>query len=97
MVSTPSITRLSYHWWRGRRGLWQAFKQLSHYFHGKHSGKNKAEKKLRKLDEELLMAKASSTDTPLGTAQAMRERQVATGSAYVVLSQGNKTCVLCYP
>jgi len=68
----------------------QAFKQLSHYFHGKRSGKNKTEKKLKKLEEELLLQKASSTDTPLGTLQAMQERQKATGSAFVVLSQGNK-------
>lgn len=80
-------------------GLWppQAFKQLSHYFHGKRSGKNKTEKKLKKLEEELLLQKASSTDTPLGTLQAMQERQKATGSAFVVLSQGNKAYVFICP
>ena len=71
----------------------EAFKELSHYFHGKHSGKNKIERKLRKLEGDLVLAKASSTDTPLGTVQAMQERQRATGSAFLVLSSGNKAYV----
>lgn len=41
---------------------------------------------LRKRQEELALKKMSNTDTPLGTLEKLREKQQATGSAYVVLS-----------
>ncbi|KAI8823082.1 SART-1 protein [Fimicolochytrium jonesii] len=71
----------------------EAFRQLSHKFHGKKSGKMKTEKRLRKIEEELKMEKMSSTDTPLGTAAALSERTRAAGAAHLVLSVGNRSAL----
>uniref|UniRef100_A0A336LPB3 CSON000132 protein n=1 Tax=Culicoides sonorensis TaxID=179676 RepID=A0A336LPB3_CULSO len=67
----------------------EAFRYLSHKFHGKGPGKNKVEKRLKKAEQEGLMMKMSSTDTPLGTLSMLQQKQKETHSAYVVLS-GNK-------
>ncbi|XP_060803820.1 U4/U6.U5 tri-snRNP-associated protein 1 [Amyelois transitella] len=64
----------------------EAFRYLSHKFHGKGPGKNKQEKRIKKVVQEGLMKKMSSTDTPLGTLQMLQEKQRETKSAYVVLS-----------
>lgn len=48
------------------------YRYLSHKFHGKGSGKNKTEKRMKKWKEELVMKQMSSSDTPLQTL----ERQV---------------------
>lgn len=63
---------------------------LSHKFHGKGSGKNKTEKRMKKWNEELLMKHMSSSDTPLQTLERQREKQKQLGAAYLVLS-GSKT------
>lgn len=68
----------------------EAFRQLSHKFHGKTSGKLKTEKRLKKLEEELKLQQMSSTDTPLGTVSALQEKTKAMGSAHLVLSIGNR-------
>lgn len=67
----------------------EAFRYLSHKFHGKGPGKNKVEKRLKKAEQDVLMMKMSSTDTPLGTLGMLQQKQKETQSAYVVLS-GNK-------
>ncbi|CAG9863570.1 unnamed protein product [Phyllotreta striolata] len=67
----------------------EAFRYLSHKFHGKGPGKNKVEKRIQKSAQEQLMKKMSSTDTPLGTLNMLQAKQKETQSAYVVLS-GNK-------
>ncbi|XP_072379516.1 U4/U6.U5 tri-snRNP-associated protein 1 [Diabrotica undecimpunctata] len=67
----------------------EAFRYLSHKFHGKGPGKNKVEKRIQKSVQEQLMKKMSSTDTPLGTLNMLQAKQKETQSAYVVLS-GNK-------
>ncbi|CAH2075876.1 unnamed protein product, partial [Iphiclides podalirius] len=64
----------------------EAFRYLSHKFHGKGPGKNKQEKRIKKAVQEGLMKKMSSTDTPLGTLQMLQEKQRETHSPYVVLS-----------
>ncbi|CAG4961668.1 unnamed protein product [Parnassius apollo] len=64
----------------------EAFRYLSHKFHGKGPGKNKQEKRIKKAVQEGLMKKMSSTDTPLGTLQMLQEKQRETQSPYVVLS-----------
>ncbi|CAG8534606.1 1459_t:CDS:10 [Ambispora gerdemannii] len=71
----------------------EAFRQLSHKFHGKSSGKAKTEKRLKKLEEERKLKAMSSIDTPLNMATALQERQKASGSAHVVLSVGNRAVV----
>ncbi|XP_063958840.1 U4/U6.U5 tri-snRNP-associated protein 1-like [Lytechinus pictus] len=69
----------------------EAFRVLSHRFHGKGSGKMKTEKRAKKLLEEEAMKKMSSTDTPLNTVARMQEKQKNLQSAYIVLSGGSKT------
>ncbi|KAL0830975.1 hypothetical protein ABMA28_001863 [Loxostege sticticalis] len=67
----------------------EAFRYLSHKFHGKGPGKNKQEKRIKKAVQEGLMKKMSSTDTPLGTLQMLQDKQRETHSPYIVL-QGAK-------
>ncbi|KAF2363598.1 SNU66/SART1 family [Trinorchestia longiramus] len=64
----------------------EAFRYLSHKFHGKGSGKNKTEKRMKKWQEELLMKQMSSSDTPLQTLERQMDKQKALGSSYLVLS-----------
>ncbi|CEG69097.1 hypothetical protein RMATCC62417_05236 [Rhizopus microsporus] len=71
----------------------EAFRFMSHQFHGKTSGKTKTEKRMRKIEEEHRLNMMSSTDTPLNLATALLERQKRTGSAHVVLSVGNRGVV----
>ncbi|KAF9921959.1 hypothetical protein FBU30_007986 [Linnemannia zychae] len=71
----------------------EAFRQLSHAFHGKTSGKMKTEKRMKKLEDERRLMSMSSTDTPLGMASAFQERQKAAGSAHIVLAVGNRNAV----
>ncbi|CAO3642502.1 unnamed protein product [Cunninghamella echinulata] len=71
----------------------EAFRFMSHKFHGKTSGKGKTEKRLQKREEEKKLNMMSSTDTPLNLAGALLERQQKTGNAHVVLSVGNRGVV----
>ncbi|KAI8360117.1 SART-1 protein [Mortierella sp. GBAus27b] len=71
----------------------EAFRQLSHAFHGKTSGKMKTEKRMKKLDDEKRLLGMSSTDTPLNMVSAFQERQKAAGSAHIVLAVGNRKYV----
>ncbi|XP_022918129.1 U4/U6.U5 tri-snRNP-associated protein 1 [Onthophagus taurus] len=69
----------------------EAFRYLSHKFHGKGPGKNKIEKRLKKQQQEGLMKKMSSTDTPLGTLNMLQAKQKEMQSPYIVLSGGKHT------
>ncbi|XP_071454399.1 U4/U6.U5 tri-snRNP-associated protein 1 [Hetaerina americana] len=64
----------------------EAFRYLSHKFHGKGPGKNKVEKRMKKVEQEVLMKQMSSTDTPLGTLNLLQHKQKETQSPYIVLS-----------
>ncbi|GFG38346.1 hypothetical protein Cfor_05693 [Coptotermes formosanus] len=64
----------------------EAFRYLSHKFHGKGPGKNKVEKRMKKNEQEGLMKQMSSTDTPLGTLNLLQQKQKETQSPFVVLS-----------
>ncbi|XP_034947185.1 U4/U6.U5 tri-snRNP-associated protein 1 [Chelonus insularis] len=64
----------------------EAFRYLSHKFHGKGPGKNKVEKRMKKAEQEILMKRMSSTDTPLGTLNLLQAKQKETQSPYIVLS-----------
>ncbi|KAK3736823.1 hypothetical protein RRG08_000574 [Elysia crispata] len=64
----------------------EAFRQLSHRFHGKGSGKKKTEKRGKKVEEELLMKRMSSTDTPLNTLSLLQDKQRSEKSPFIVLS-----------
>jgi U4/U6.U5 tri-snRNP-associated protein 1 len=72
----------------------EAWKALSHTFHGKGSGKMKTEKKLKKIAEEKKQAAMVSGDTPLSMNRAFQIRQQKAGQAHFVLSVGSRGCVL---
>ncbi|XP_039444399.1 U4/U6.U5 tri-snRNP-associated protein 1 [Culex pipiens pallens] len=72
----------------------EAFRYLSHKFHGKGPGKNKVEKRLKKSEQEGLMKKMSSTDTPLGTLNMLQAKQKETQSPFIVLSGKQNTSIV---
>ncbi|KAJ3097923.1 hypothetical protein HDU97_004459 [Phlyctochytrium planicorne] len=65
----------------------EAFRYLSHKFHGKYSGKLKTEKRLKKKEDELKMKHILSTESPLGVGSSSEKPKT---SAHVVLSVGNR-------
>jgi U4/U6.U5 tri-snRNP-associated protein 1 len=71
----------------------EAWRSLSHKFHGKTSGRMKTEKRLKKIAEERNQLKMNSGDTPTGMTSAFARRQEKTGEAHMVLSVGNKGSV----
>ncbi|KAF5382111.1 hypothetical protein D9615_004338 [Tricholomella constricta] len=71
----------------------EAWKALSHKFHGKGSGKMKTEKRLKKIAEEQKQAAMASGDTPLSMNSAFQQRQQKAGQAHFVLSVGNRGAV----
>ncbi|WVO14290.1 hypothetical protein L204_101922 [Cryptococcus depauperatus] len=71
----------------------EAWKSLSHKFHGKTSGRMKTEKRLKKIAEERKQLTMNSSDTPLGMSEAFSRRQQKTGEAHMVLTVGNKQSV----
>ena len=64
----------------------EAFRYLSHRFHGKGSGKKKTEKQYKKIKEMEVMNKMSSIDTPLNTVALLVEKQKKLQQPFVVLS-----------
>lgn len=64
----------------------EAFRVLSHKFHGKGPGKNKIDKRQQKLLQESKLRQMSSIDTPLNTVQKLQEKQKELALPYVVLS-----------
>ena len=68
----------------------EAWKALSHKFHGKGSGKMKTEKRLKRIAEEKKQAAMTSGDTPLSMNSAFQQRQMKAGQAHFVLSVGNR-------
>ncbi|KZP23800.1 SART-1 protein [Athelia psychrophila] len=71
----------------------EAWKALSHKFHGKGSGKMKTEKRLQKIKEEQKKEAMISGDTPLSMNKAFQIRQEKAGQAHFVLSVGNRGAV----
>ncbi|KAJ3328362.1 hypothetical protein HDU93_001507 [Gonapodya sp. JEL0774] len=67
----------------------EAFKYLSHRFHGKGSGKMKIEKRLLKIQEKL-KEEAASSSAPIGTVHKMQEATKRLGQAHIVLQVGNR-------
>lgn len=68
----------------------EAWKALSHKFHGKGSGRMKTEKRLKKIAEEKKREAMGSGDTPLSMNAAFQIRQERAGQAHMVLSVGNR-------
>ncbi|KAF8339589.1 SART-1 family-domain-containing protein [Cantharellus anzutake] len=71
----------------------EAWKALSHKFHGKGSGRMKTEKLLKKIAEEKKREAMGSGDTPLSMNAAFQIRQERVGQAHMVLSVGNRGAV----
>jgi len=63
----------------------EAFRELSHKFHGKKPGKRKLEKRLKKREEELIRKKRNDVDTPLGTLTKLKETTEMIGKPFVVI------------
>ena len=66
----------------------EAFRRMSHVFHGKGSGKLKAERRLKKSEDELSMKKMNSFDTPLNTVAMATRKMESSGIPYLILSGG---------
>ncbi|SGY45062.1 BQ5605_C001g00240 [Microbotryum silenes-dioicae] len=86
----PNV-KLTYHDEFGRdQTKKEAWKQLSHSFHGKTNGAKNTERRLRKIENERKAAAMAAGDTPTGSASAFAARAERTGSATMILSVGNK-------
>ncbi|XP_062226749.1 SART-1 family protein DOT2-like [Phragmites australis] len=69
----------------------EAFRDLSHKFHGKGPGKMKLEKRQKKFQDEMKTKRMKSSDTPLMAAEKMREAQALNQTPYLILSGNAKT------
>lgn len=66
----------------------EAWKHLSHVFHGKKPGTKKMEKRLKKIEDEKKRERMAAGDTPTGMMGAFMNRSERTGKAHMVLSVG---------
>lgn len=64
----------------------EAFRMISHKFHGKGPGKMKQEKRMKQYQEELKMKQMKSSDTPSLSVERMREAHARLKTPYLVLS-----------
>jgi U4/U6.U5 tri-snRNP-associated protein 1 len=64
----------------------EAFRIISHKFHGKGPGKMKQEKRMKQFHEELKLKQMKSSDTPSLSVERMRETQARMKTPYLVLS-----------
>lgn len=64
----------------------EAFRLISHKFHGKGPGKMKQEKRMRQYHEELKVKQMKNSDTPSLSVERMREAQSKMKTPYLVLS-----------
>ncbi|KAH7416147.1 hypothetical protein KP509_14G077700 [Ceratopteris richardii] len=64
----------------------EAFRKLSHKFHGKGPGKMKQEKRMKQYEEEMKLKQMSSGDTPLMSMEKMRDAQAKLHTPYIVIS-----------
>ncbi|KZV88906.1 hypothetical protein EXIGLDRAFT_163275 [Exidia glandulosa HHB12029] len=89
----PDI-HIVYHDEFGRElGMKEAWKALSHRFHGKMPGRMKQEKRLKRIADEKKREAMSSGDTPLNMNMHFQARQEKAGQAHMVLSVGNRGAV----
>lgn len=65
----------------------EAFRKLSHTFHGKTPGRLKQEKKMKKYLLEIKSKKIGNIDDPSHTISKLKQRQRASGKAFLVLDQ----------
>uniref|UniRef100_A0A453DHS9 Uncharacterized protein n=1 Tax=Aegilops tauschii subsp. strangulata TaxID=200361 RepID=A0A453DHS9_AEGTS len=60
----------------------EAFRDLSHKFHGKGPGKMKLEKRQKKYQDDMKAKQMKSSDTPLMSAEKMRDAQARGQTPY---------------
>ncbi|CDU23606.1 related to SNU66-component of the U4/U6.U5 snRNP complex [Sporisorium scitamineum] len=68
----------------------EAWKHLSHVFHGKKPGTKKQGKRLKKIEDEKKRERMAAGDTPTGMSAAFQSRSERTGKAHMVLSVGSR-------
>ena len=68
----------------------EAWKHLSHRFHGRMPGHKAQEKMMKKIELEKQSERMAAGDTPNGMAHAFAERVERMGQAHMVLSVGNQ-------
>ncbi|MCO5549611.1 hypothetical protein L7F22_003084 [Adiantum nelumboides] len=68
----------------------EAWKRLSHIFHGKAPGKKKQEQRLERIELERKREKMLAGDTPTGMTKAFAERAEKSGQAHMILGVGAK-------
>lgn len=68
----------------------EAWKRLSHIFHGKAPGKKKQEQRLQRIELEKKREKMLAGDTPTGMTKAFSERAEKSGQAHMILGVGAK-------
>jgi U4/U6.U5 tri-snRNP-associated protein 1 len=64
----------------------EAFRKLSHKFHGKGPGKMKQEKRQKQFQEELKLKQMNAGDTPLMAMEKIRDAQAKLHAPYLVIS-----------
>ncbi|KDN52078.1 hypothetical protein K437DRAFT_254632 [Tilletiaria anomala UBC 951] len=82
---------IKYHDSHGRElGAKEAWKDLSHRFHGRDPGYRAQEKKQRRIELERQRERMAAGDTPSGMTHAFADRAEKSGQAHMVLSVGNR-------
>ena len=89
----PDVNIVYYDEFGRALGMKEAWKALSHRFHGKMPGKMKQEKRLKRIEEERKREAMASGDTPLNMTARFQARQELAGQAHMVLSVGNRGAV----
>ncbi|KAF5182571.1 Sart-1 family protein dot2 [Thalictrum thalictroides] len=69
----------------------EAYRLLSHNFHGKGPGKTKLEKRQKQYQEEQKLKQMKNSDTPSQSVEKMRAAQAYTGKPYLVLTGNVKS------
>ncbi|PWN45566.1 hypothetical protein IE81DRAFT_333191 [Ceraceosorus guamensis] len=86
----PDI-KIEYHDEHGRvLGTREAWKNLSHTFHGKMPGKKRQELNLKRIEEERKREKMTAGDTPTGMSGAFAARAERAGQAHMVIGVGSR-------
>lgn len=63
----------------------EAYRQLSHRFHGKSSGLKKTEKRLKQQEDQKKLESMSISGAQSGLAEALAKKQKETGQAHFIL------------
>ncbi|KAI8324496.1 SART-1-domain-containing protein [Martensiomyces pterosporus] len=69
----------------------EAYKQLSHVFHGNYSGKNKIDKVMQKRERERKQMSLTSSNATHQYGEVLESAHKKLGIAGIVLSTGNRT------